>query len=50
MPQATIATAQAARQLERMNTESSWVGTQPDETGGSRITTFGLGGNQGLGY
>ena len=50
LPQASIATAQAARQLERMDTESSWVGTRPDETGGNRITTFGLGGNQGLGY
>lgn len=50
LPQASIATSQAARQLERMDAESSWVGTRPDETGGSRITTFGLGGNQGLGY
>ena len=50
LPQASIATAQVARQLERMDAESSWVGIRPDETGGSRITTFGLGGNQGLGY
>ncbi|MDN3567266.1 hypothetical protein QWZ14_23045 [Paeniroseomonas aquatica] len=50
LPQASIATALLGRQLERLDAESSWVGALPDETGGSRITTFGLGGNQGLGY
>ena len=50
LPQAANATALAARQVERLDAEGGWNGSRPDETGGSQITTFGLGSNQGLGY
>jgi hypothetical protein len=50
LPQASIATTLAARQVERLDAESRWSGGQANETGGTQITTFGLGGNQGLGY
>jgi hypothetical protein len=50
LPQAANATALAAREVERLDAEGRWIGSRPDETGGTQITTFGLGGNQGLGY
>ena len=50
LPQASIATALLARDMDRLDAENRWVGSRPDETGGRAITTFGLGGGQGTGY
>ncbi|MBL6456885.1 hypothetical protein JMJ55_16225 [Belnapia sp. T6] len=50
LPQAANATALAAREVARLDAESGWNGSRPGETGGTQITTFGLGGNMGVGY
>lgn len=50
LPQAANATALLAREVARLDAEGGWRGARPAEAGGTMITTFGLGGNQGLGY
>lgn len=50
LPQAAIATGNAAREEARLDAEGGWGGGRSEDPSGLRITTFGLGGNQGVDY
>ncbi|SDB44652.1 hypothetical protein [Belnapia rosea] len=50
LPQASNATALLAQQIAQLDAESGWNGTRQAETSGVNITTFGLGGQGGVGY
>jgi hypothetical protein len=50
LPQAAIASAMVQREVARLDAEGRWLGGRPVDASGSTITTFGLGGNTGVGY
>jgi hypothetical protein len=50
LPQAAIATAMVKREVARLDAEGRWLGGRPVDASGNTITTFGLGGNTGVGY
>jgi len=50
LPQAAIATALVQREVARLDAEGRWLGGRPVDASGNTITTFGLGGNTGVGY
>lgn len=50
LPQAAIASALVQREVARLDAEGRWLGGRPVDASGATITTFGLGGNTGVGY
>ncbi|WP_431269791.1 hypothetical protein [Dankookia sp. P2] len=50
LPQADNASAMVQREVARLDAEGRWLGGRPVDASGNTITTFGLGGNTGVGY
>ncbi|TDH64282.1 hypothetical protein E2C06_02795 [Dankookia rubra] len=50
LPQADNASAMVQREVARLDAEGRWLGVRPVDASGNLITTFGLGGNTGVGY
>jgi hypothetical protein len=50
LPQAAIASEMVQREVMRLDAEGRWLGGRPVDASGNTITTFGLGGNTGVGY
>ncbi|MFC7477021.1 hypothetical protein ACFQS7_21825 [Dankookia sp. GCM10030260] len=50
LPQAAIASELLQREVARLDAEGRWLAGRPVDASGNLITTFGLGGNTGVGY